>query len=396
MVTTQFEALDAMLRHHESLVNDVGRLVARLSNGPGASNGFESARAELLAFLADEVIPHAMAEEVTVYQAADTLEELRITVCDMTDEHRTLIDAVASLAGATSAAETRVVASRIEALFNRHVERENLVLLPALLNNGVDLAELLESMRAELAPTLREPTTLAVDDPIATILSLFLDATTDLARIGEGERACSLAAAAWTALRSAHPDLAASVTARLHHLARSIASEPVELRARSSHASNEAFPVLDVRALAPAQRHEAIFARYHALNPGGGYLLVNDHDPVPLRYQFEAEYPGAFTWDVVEAGPEVWRVRIERPGEPVMSDTGDDLLLDVRTLAPVTRHEEIFSTFDHLAPGGAFVIVNDHDPKPLRFQFEAQHAGAYSWHYLEAGPRVWRVRVARR
>jgi hypothetical protein len=34
-------------------------------------------------------------------------------------------------------------------------------------------------------------------------------------------------------------------------------------------------------------------------------------------------------------------------------------------------------------------------PKPLRYQFEAQHAGEYTWDYLEQGPRVWRVRIGR-
>ncbi|MHB1250237.1 MAG: DUF2249 domain-containing protein [Polaromonas sp.] len=37
---------------------------------------------------------------------------------------------------------------------------------------------------------------------------------------------------------------------------------------------------------------------------------MNDHDPKPLYYQFDAEHPGEFTWDYLESGPETWRVRI--------------------------------------------------------------------------------------
>ena len=70
---------------------------------------------------------------------------------------------------------------------------------------------------------------------------------------------------------------------------------------------------LDVRSLAPAQRHEKIFATYAVLTPGRGFVLVNDHDPKPLRYQFEAQFPGQHTWDYLQAGPELWRVRIGRP-----------------------------------------------------------------------------------
>lgn len=71
--------------------------------------------------------------------------------------------------------------------------------------------------------------------------------------------------------------------------------------------------ILDVREEIPRRRHELIEQTYHELAPGTGFVLVNDHDPKPLRYQFEAEWPGQFTWDYLESGPEVWRVRIGRP-----------------------------------------------------------------------------------
>ena len=57
-----------------------------------------------------------------------------------------------------------------------------------------------------------------------------------------------------------------------------------------------------------------IFTAYQALRPGTGFVLVNDHDPLPLRYQFEAQYPAAFTWEYLQAGPAKWRVRIGRAG----------------------------------------------------------------------------------
>jgi uncharacterized protein (DUF2249 family) len=70
---------------------------------------------------------------------------------------------------------------------------------------------------------------------------------------------------------------------------------------------------LDVRALPPAQRHSLIFETYHRLGQGESFVLVNDHDPKPLYYQFDAEHEGQFTWAYEEQGPEVWRVRIGKP-----------------------------------------------------------------------------------
>ena len=69
--------------------------------------------------------------------------------------------------------------------------------------------------------------------------------------------------------------------------------------------------------------------------------------------------------------------------------------LDVRAEAPARRHQLIFVTYGGLGPGSSFVLVNDHDPKPLYYQFAAEHADRFTWEYLEQGPEVWRVRIGR-
>lgn len=74
---------------------------------------------------------------------------------------------------------------------------------------------------------------------------------------------------------------------------------------------------------------------------------------------------------------------------------GDKLELDVRTEPPARRHELIFEWYAALKPGEHYVLVNDHDPKPLYYQFEAEHTGDFTWHYLEEGPEVWRVEIGR-
>ncbi|MDO8358745.1 MAG: DUF2249 domain-containing protein [Devosia sp.] len=70
--------------------------------------------------------------------------------------------------------------------------------------------------------------------------------------------------------------------------------------------------VIDVRAVAPRLRHPLIFSTFEGLGGGESLLLVNDHDPRPLLYQFSAEYPGTFEWTYEQAGPDVWQVRIDR------------------------------------------------------------------------------------
>jgi uncharacterized protein (DUF2249 family) len=69
--------------------------------------------------------------------------------------------------------------------------------------------------------------------------------------------------------------------------------------------------------------------------------------------------------------------------------------IDVRAIEPRDRHPLIFDTFGKLAAGESFELVNDHDPKPLYYQFEAERSGQFTWDYLESGPDVWRVRIGR-
>lgn len=76
----------------------------------------------------------------------------------------------------------------------------------------------------------------------------------------------------------------------------------------------EATGDLDVRALPHGQRHEIIFARLDQLQPGQAVVIVNDHDPKPLRYQTAAMWPDRFVWSYLQAGPQIWRVAISRAG----------------------------------------------------------------------------------
>lgn len=99
------------------------------------------------------------------------------------------------------------------------------------------------------------------------------------------------------------------------HLSESDQDALLDAMHEQPSASAEAAPgrVVDVRRLPPVQRHPLIFQTFHALRAGEAFELVNDHDPKPLYYQFAAELPGQFTWEYLEQGPEVWRVRIGKP-----------------------------------------------------------------------------------
>lgn len=68
--------------------------------------------------------------------------------------------------------------------------------------------------------------------------------------------------------------------------------------------------ILDIRPIPPREKHPTIFQWFDGLQSGESFILVNDHKPQPLYYQFMMERPEQFTWQYLEEGPEVWQVRI--------------------------------------------------------------------------------------
>lgn len=69
--------------------------------------------------------------------------------------------------------------------------------------------------------------------------------------------------------------------------------------------------------------------------------------------------------------------------------------VDVRAIEPRQRHALIFATFDALPSGQYMELVNDHDPLPLYHHFNAVYPQRFAWDYLEQGPQVWRVAIAK-
>lgn len=71
-------------------------------------------------------------------------------------------------------------------------------------------------------------------------------------------------------------------------------------------------------------------------------------------------------------------------------------ILKVYELEPRLKHPTIFQWFEKLLPDGAFVIENDHDPKPLYYQMLGELGPVFNWEYTEQGPEIWKVLIQRK
>jgi regulator of cell morphogenesis and NO signaling len=70
-------------------------------------------------------------------------------------------------------------------------------------------------------------------------------------------------------------------------------------------------------------------------------------------------------------------------------------ILDVTKIEPRYKHPTIFQKYEDLPVGEAFILQNDHDPKPLYYQFTAEKGKEFGWEYLQQGPEVWEVKISK-
>ncbi len=406
--------VDAIVAHHAEMEAELRRRVDDLIGVVALGEAAGGATDRVVGYAETTLLPHAASEEVTLYATASRFEARLVR--SLVAEHGALRALVSRLAGEQEPAARVAAAGAIAELVATHAAKENEYVLPALLERAPgEIPGLMRRMHEEFE-------------------------------------------------RGSRPRVVAT---------------------------------LDVRRIPQAARHDRIFGRLEELASGEALGIVNDHDPVPLRNQLDALWPGGFSWSYEETGPDLWRVLITRRqgaeltppagGAPVVPASRDGhtdraarggvetpllrevvrllgrclrslgdagrtedagrfageawaLLresapdaaarlsgvmhalahagepdgggpetggtgaggtdggareLDVRSDPPAVRHQRIFDTFASLEPGEAFILVNDHDPVPLRYQFAAEHAGEVAWQALEEGPIVWRVRIGR-
>jgi uncharacterized protein (DUF2249 family) len=157
---------------------------------------------------------------------------------------------------------------------------------------------------------------------------------------------------------------------------------------------------LDVRGLEPPEPMVRTLEALEGLADGRVLVQVNVRVP---RFLLPVLEERGFAYEVRETGPDMVQVHIRRPPPAAIhQSSGAESMpvasneLDVRVIPPREKHPTIFSRVDALKAGDSLVIINDHDPRPLKYQLDAEHPGSYGWDYEATGPEVWRVKITRR
>lgn len=154
--------------------------------------------------------------------------------------------------------------------------------------------------------------------------------------------------------------------------------------------------LMDLRKIAPEDLKHVVFHRYGMMEKGGTMEIIATAEPLELRELFQQKHAGQHAWNVRQDEPGKYVVHIVKKTQAPDGSSTVVAEHDARPYEPAKRHDIFFDAFAALRPGEAFVFVNDHDPKPLYYQIEAESTEPFSWEYLESGPEVWTVKVAKK
>lgn len=244
------QAAEAVVDHHAELAGALGRHIEKLLNTVigGDQHAGEKAQAGLVDWCESELMPHALAEEASMYPKAHEIPSARLLIDAMIAEHREIRALVEEIKAASTPVIAAAKAKALGALFHSHLDKENNQILPLLAaSKDVSLAEILGGMHELLGD----------------------DSQDSEAGCG-GECTCG------------HED------------------------------SLDSLPELDARLVPHAIRHATIFGALDSVVLGSGMVLVAPHDPLPLLQQLESRAPGRFSISYLERGPEAWKIQFLR------------------------------------------------------------------------------------
>lgn len=249
------KAAEAVEQHHAQMAGTLAVRVEALvaAAAAGDRDRAEDARSVLVRWCEQDLVPHALAEEQTMYPAARAKAEGRLLVDGMLEEHKVITGLVQLLAASTDPVRAAATAKALQVAFENHLAKENDLVLPLLVAApDVSVADLLGGMHELLG--------------------------------GEEHG-------------HAHEES--------HHGGE-------EHHCNCGEEDGAGYPELDARAVPHAIRHATIFGALDAVRPGAGMVLVAPHDPLPLLKQIEDRAPGAFEVSYLERGPEAWRLQLVR------------------------------------------------------------------------------------
>ncbi|GAA2144182.1 MULTISPECIES: hemerythrin domain-containing protein [Arthrobacter] len=144
----EVRALEAVESHHTAMLKRLVALTDALIHAVTAGKAVaeHDAHEVLVEWCETDLLPHAVAEEGPLYGGAEGTPEARLLVAALLAEHQAIAGAIDQLRGA-GGVDAAVAAGTLRGLFAVHLEKENRLLLPFLVEHpDLSLAAAVEGL----------------------------------------------------------------------------------------------------------------------------------------------------------------------------------------------------------------------------------------------------------
>ncbi|NLT54087.1 MAG: DUF2249 domain-containing protein [Actinomycetales bacterium] len=297
-------AVTAIRAHHAELAEQLTFRIALLLDAVNTSGPIAAeARSRVVSFCEEELLPHAAAEEETLYATAAADPRATLLIDAMRDEHVRLGAQVTAIRDAETMTAAVSEARGLQVLFDAHVAKENDLVVPLLATSpDVSLTEALDGMH-ELTGSGGHDHHHENDHghrnghghENGAVLA---------GSLGETAPHSSGETAPHGSPDSPGPLDRPEQAAAPHHGGGGCGC--------GNRDAVDAPPELDVRLIPHALRHAAVFGAVDGLAPGASMVLVAPHDPVPLLHQLRRRNPEGLEIDYRMTGPLEWRLLLTR------------------------------------------------------------------------------------
>lgn len=149
---TNQETAIKMRQHHAAMVAQLRTLNDQLQNRSGQGDDIAQTRSAIIEFATNELLPHAAAEELTIYRAAQNADGFLVFVRSMVDEHKILREIIDALKISTTNAAVISFSGALTELFAWHAEKENRFIIDDFARRDtIDLSAILATMHEKLS-----------------------------------------------------------------------------------------------------------------------------------------------------------------------------------------------------------------------------------------------------
>ncbi len=153
---------------------------------------------------------------------------------------------------------------------------------------------------------------------------------------------------------------------------------------------------LDVRVLVPIQRHEKLIALFRDLPVDESFIFINDHDPLPLYYEFRSIFGDVVDWEYLNRGGREWKVKVTRTEESLGREFTDiSTLLDLRKADKKDWKQVVFHRYGMMEQDTTMELIATEDLKEIHGIFVNKFDGKHKWVYKKQGPDEYVVHLTK-